>query len=461
MAVDKCPSAHCSGVSQAINMICKSQGWAVNHPVLVTDPNDPNKLCYCSCSCLAFGTPVQAGDGSFRAIEDYQVGDTVLAAGKSLTWTEQEVVFSNGTPGVAKQKYTVLIIYSDGFLAVTSDHLFLMPNGTLKAAAKITPNDELVAPDGSSIAILSVHIGDYTAGFHHITTSKEEPAESLDGHLLNTNGVVSADYTVQLYYRANELPTAFLSANLAADPIVGSSEYCALYGDDCLKAPSQPQVASLVASFDVPDQLPGVLFTPAEKVRLNIPDDAAPFISKEEAKLRANDPKRAFNDPFAREWTEYLLKFHKAFYPDVVYHLDWTDEEVNAYAWVENGVRHVALLGGLVRHRALELEGIALVLAHELGHHYGGPPTYPSGLSCEGQADWHGVANIMREVWFGQFYGQVVTPAIAQMADFFGVPNVSTVPGGSAGCTHPAGACRIATYYAAVSLVAGKPACAE
>jgi hypothetical protein len=367
-------------------------------------------------------------------------------------------VFSAGTTGASRQKFTVLVVYPEGFLAVTSDHLFLLPDGMLKTAAKLTPNDQLVAPDGSKVPILALHIGDYTAGFHHIATSKKPPSADLDGHLLNTNGVVSGDYTLQLYYRANELAAALLPAGLTAEPIIGSPEYVAKYGDDCLKAPSQPAVATLVAPFNVPDQ-PGAKFIAAEQVRLKIPADAASFISEEEARQKALDPSRAWNDPQSREWTEYLLAFHKAFYPDVTYHLDWTDSTVNAFAWVENGVRHVALMGGLIRHNALELEGIALVLAHELAHHYGGPPTFPGGLSCEGQSDYFGVRNIMRKVWFGEFYGMITEAAIAQMAAFFGVPNDPTPPGGSSGCSHPAGACRIATYYAAIAL-SGKPACA-
>jgi hypothetical protein len=169
---------------------------------------------------------------------------------------------------------------------------------------------------------------------------------------------------------------------------------------------------------------------------------------------------RPWNDPLSRQWTQYLLDQHSAFYPQITYQLDWADDTVNAFAWIDaSGVRHVAIKGGLVRHVALLLEGIALVIAHETGHHYGGPPTFPGGLSCEGQADFSGVRDVMRKVWFGDQYAATTRPAIAQMAAFFGVPDSPTVPGGSAGCNHPPGACRIATYYSAFRLT-GKPACA-
>lgn len=183
------------------------------------------------------------------------------------------------------------------------------------------------------------------------------------------------------------------------------------------------------------------------------------FLPEDEAEARAAAPKRRFDDPMAREWVDSLIRHHRFFYPDVTYHNEWDDPQVNAFAWVKNGVRHVALMGGLVRDQDLELEGISLVLAHELAHHYGGPPTFPGGLSCEGQADYNAVLIIMRKVWFGLQYNTTTDAGIAQMANFFGVANNPNPPGGAAGCNHPPGACRVATYHAAVNLGA-KPGCA-
>lgn len=459
MPLRQCSSAHCSGADAEINEICKQEGWPVNHPVLTRDAQGP---CICSCSCLAHDTPVQIAANAFKAIQYFQLGDSVLAAGKTLEWKEHKVVFSQGTTGASRQKFTVLVTYSDTFLVVTSDHLFVLANGKLKPASKLNTEDKLVTPDGRAVTIKALHIGDYTGGFHHIATSKSEPNENLDGHLLNTNGVVSGDYAVQLFYRVGDLK-ASLPDDEGDLPIIGSPEYVAKWGDVCLRAP-QPISALRVSNSSAPDRQIGdistPLFVPAEQTVITVPTDAASFISEEEARQKGADPKRAWNDPLSREWTEYLIGQHRAFYPNVIYHLDWADNTVNAYAWIENGVRHVALKGGLVRHVALELEGIALVLAHELAHHYGGDPTFPGGLSCEGQADYRGVRNVMRVVWFGEQYIAMTDRGIQQMANFFGVPNDPTPPSGSAGCSHPPGPCRIATYHAAVTL-AGKSNCAS
>lgn len=454
MPVRPCSSSHCSGADAEINIICKDLGWPVNHPVLTRDAAGP---CVCSCSCLAFGTPIQISLTDFKAIEKIQVNDTILASGKNLKWENKQVIFSQGTTGLSRQKYTVLITYNDTALAVTSDHIFLLADNSLIAADRLTTDHKLVTPDGKEVVINSVHIGDYTAGFHHIATSKVLEDDNLTGHLLNTNGVVSGDYSLQLFYRDKSLEKSLIN-NHSDLPIVGSIQYVKRYGDACLNAPTTSTDFIRVSENNIHDISEDV-FIPSSKTILEIPKDACGFISEEEAEIKSQEEMRAWNDPQSREWTEYLLNFHKTFYPDVIYHLDWADNTVNAYAWIEKGKRHIAIKGGLVRHWSLELEGIALVIAHELSHHYGGVPKFSQGLSCEGQSDYHAVRTIMRNVWFGEQYLTMTDKAIAQMANFFGVSNSPTAPSGSAGCNHPAGSCRIATYHAAVNLKP-KPNCA-
>ncbi|WP_147289007.1 hypothetical protein [Nocardia mexicana] len=431
--------------------------------------NDGSGLCQCPCSCLAFGTLVQEGGGSFKAIETYEVGDEVMAAGKSLDFKSQRVVFSAGSTGASREKNAVVVVYGDTAIVTTGDHLFLMhPDRTLKRADRLTTSDSLVAATGEGVAIKGVHVGDYLSGFHHVAaTSREEPDENLDGHLLNTNGVVSADYNVQIRARSGDT-VAFDAAANTALPIVGSPEYVAANGEAALRAPALEaefagNVNFTMQPFDAPfdpavvPAAPGT-FIPAEATRVTVPPVACSFLPPDFAEAKKASPKRAFNDPFSREATEQLLVFHKAFYGDINYTIDWASDEVNAFAWVENGVRRVDLKGGLIRDNDLDVEGIAVVIAHEIAHHHGGPPVGGSGLSCEGQADYRGVRDVMRKVWFGQAYGSTTDAGIAQMAAFFGVPDSPTAPGGSAGCAHPAGACRVATYHAAVTL-SGKPSC--
>src|SRR5476649_338081 len=52
---------------------------------------------------------------------------------------------------------------------------------------------------------------------------------------------------------------------------------------------------------------------------------------------------------------------------------DWTDSTVNAYAHQDTSTDwQVDMFGGLARREEITLDGFALVVCHELGHHFGG-----------------------------------------------------------------------------------------
>lgn len=451
-----CDATHCSAVDAEISDVCKIENWQINRAV---PTRDGRGKCYCACSGLALNTPIAVGQDRYQAVQELRVGDTVLAAGPSLRWESKEVLFSEGTTGNPRQPFSVFLAYGERSLIVTADHLFLLADGRLRRADRLSTDDCLVSPDGAPVAITSVHIGDFYGGFHHIATSKTPPGPSLDGHLLDTNGVVSADYAVQLFHQAGSLDPRLASAADLALPIIGSDEYVAQHGPPPALVPAQ-QIGEIgFVSPSVANPAPGA-FVPAGEATTRIPKDACQFISDEDAEiLRKTAPKRLMTDFVSQVQAEALAEFYRRSYGDVTYHIDWYDETVNAFAWVDRGVRHVALKGGMLRVEYLEEEGIALVLAHELAHHYGGQPTYSNGLSCEGQADFFGARNIMRKIWVGESYLSTMEKAIKQLKRFLRVLPSFRAAALAGGCTHPPGACRIETYNAAVEL-RPKPACA-
>jgi len=73
MATPMCPAEHCSKTSTAINDTCKANDWPVNHLVLVCNPVT-GECCNCTCSCLAYGTPVAIPSGT-KAIQTFALGD--------------------------------------------------------------------------------------------------------------------------------------------------------------------------------------------------------------------------------------------------------------------------------------------------------------------------------------------------------------------------------------------------
>ncbi|KLL01524.1 hypothetical protein XJ18_00595 [Bacillus pumilus] len=453
MAVRECEAPHCSGADAEINEVCKQEGWPIGHPVLTRDSQGP---CTCTCSCFALNTPVCISEAEVKAIQDIKKGDYIYVAGLDLKWHQKKVVFSQGTKGNSKQPLTIYIVYGDNrHLVVTPDSLFLVENKKLKRADKLTPEDYLINQNGEKVKINGVAIGDFYGGFHHISTNIEEPSSDLQGHLIVANGIVCGDYALQIYYQSREAydTEIFVGTN---EPTVGTQEYKSKYG--------------------TVENIKNKEFIPSHEHQIEKPpSNAMTFISEEESKRYMRYGSfRNFTDPNSRAWTEYLFTQFKSFYPEINYSLDWDNEVVNAYAWIEDGKRYVQLTGGLVRAEALEIEGISLVLAHEIGHHYGGEPFHPdsNGLSCEGQADFYASRNIMRVVWFGEYYISVMEKAITQMNKFFKVTNkrdeteeiAAFLPKDAElnmnSCSHPPGACRIETYNAGVDLKP-KPACAK
>ena len=462
MALRNCSAAHCSGADAELNAICKQEGWAIGHPVITRDAQGP---CQCHCSCLALDTPVASGPGIYREIQNLEVGDDVWACGVDLSFRKHTVEFSDGTQGKSAQPFSIFLEYGDTQLIVTSDHLFLLPNGKLKRADRLSTEDRLVAPDGSEVVIRSVSMGTFYGGFHHVATSRTDPKGNLDGHLLDTNGVISADYAVQLFYEEQEEIRSLVESP-EEQPIVGTTEYTQRFGE-----PQEPEQGRSFAQARVMGShqqarasADRATFVPMSKARSRVPDDAVPFIQEDIAKELETYEARPLTSSDAQSWAEYLTTTYALFYPEVIFEIDWYDARVNAFAWIDgSGIGHVMLLGGLIRMPQIEIEGLSLVTAHEVSHLVGGPPYYPgTRLSCEGQADFFGVRNVMRNVWFGEYYFTMATRGITQMQRFFGLPPFTDADAkakAGAGCGHPPGPCRIETYNDAVDLKP-KPACA-
>jgi hypothetical protein len=93
--------------------------------------------------------------------------------------------------------------------------------------------------------------------------------------------------------------------------------------------------------------------------------------------------------PWPRRRAELLLSAFRVEFPEIQYDLLWGPPIVNAQAFHGSQGPAVRLYGGLGRHRMAGIEALALALAHETGHHLGGPPSHPlyKSISSEEQAD--------------------------------------------------------------------------
>jgi len=76
----------------------------------------------------------------------------------------------------------------------------------------------------------------------------------------------------------------------------------------------------------------------------------------------------------------------------------WTNDTVNANA-SQSGNRYILnMYGGLARHETITMDGFALVVCHELGHHLGGAPK-GGWASNEGQSDYYANLKCLRQVF--------------------------------------------------------------
>ncbi len=79
----------------------------------------------------------------------------------------------------------------------------------------------------------------------------------------------------------------------------------------------------------------------------------------------------------------------------------WKDSTVNAYASQSGKTWTVAMFGGLARRPEVTEDGFALVVCHELGHHFGGYNFYgkTDWASAEGESDFFATNVCAKAVW--------------------------------------------------------------
>jgi hypothetical protein len=111
-----------------------------------------------------------------------------------------------------------------------------------------------------------------------------------------------------------------------------------------------------------------------------------------------------FNDVITKLETIYKPIFEEKGFKFQVYR-KWTDGTVNASAMrgtIFKNNRYVNMYGGLARHTATTVDGFALVLCHEIGHHLGGFPKVGmwgnTWASNEGQSDYYGANKCMKKL---------------------------------------------------------------
>ena len=439
----------CSSVVFIDNSHCSTLGVPVDTPIFTDDPNckGPGKpcYCYCCCSCMSKNTPLEQTPGEFVLVQDVAVGDQLLVCGKQLNWKPGIVKTSSGDneeshyDGLYLLRYKLEEETETRFLILTPDHLFMLASDrTLKAVQYLIPGDELMRNDGTSAKIIFVVRGSYVTGIFTIEMEGEFDGSNLDGHLLNANGLVTADYAVQAYYATNNINKDLLYAKDKELLEVGEDNYNARFGSQELDTFLEDR-STWPAGF-----------TPLPEDLVNVPSYAKGFVIEEEAKqILDNGEFLPVSNQTPTLALYKLFSYMRGQFPTTIYLLDWNNKLPNAFAWTQAEQRFVLITGGLVRLRGLYLEGLSLIL--------GSIQARLDGAECVGDADYNATAKVLRRIWADQMLAPIFDGALEQIKALFYLIKVQTERDL---CNAPTTECRTQAYKNGISFI-GVPDCAK
>jgi hypothetical protein len=425
-----CNVNECAKAQSGIDHRCHSQKWPAGYPFAIY--HDDGSLCFCCCSCFQYNTPIKV-PGGVKMIQDFVPGDPVLAAGLSLQWKEAHVDLSSGIEPNPTGAWMTLVRWGTNEaseqLTVTDDHLFLLANKTLMPASALKAGDLLMRPDGSTVAVLDAHEVFSTNGVHHISTGPWNG--NIDGHLLDSNNVVTTDMVVKVAALTGGLPGQHLHADLPHRHKVGSAEYEASYSESSRLFRSDPTQWPM-----------GTIIVPKQALVV-IPKSAAGYLTEHQARWLAiaKTPRRDYDSSAAIESVRYVFAQLKVKFSKPTFLLDWANSHPNAYAFSYFNQDFVVVTGGLARIALLQNQGIAMICCQLLARLYGTNP-------CVGPADYAAVDNFAGLYQAIQFPDQL-PKALAQLAKLFALIKWDD---SADRCKEPTPTCRVATYWAGANL---------
>ncbi|TVX92497.1 polymorphic toxin-type HINT domain-containing protein [Paenibacillus agilis] len=128
--------------------------YVENNPLMYHDPSGEYGVMNCKMRCFSAGTKIQTEDG-YKAIEDIEVGDKVLAKSEEtgeLAYKEVEETFQR----VAEETYHVTV--KDTTFVTTEEHPFWVPGVGWVEARDLKVGDKLVDNEGNEYAIERIEV---------------------------------------------------------------------------------------------------------------------------------------------------------------------------------------------------------------------------------------------------------------------------------------------------------------
>lgn len=442
-----CGDDVCAAIQATVDHHCNAAGYRPDDAWLLFAGNPP-KQCSCCCSCYGHDTPIEVQPGIFFKVQDIRTGDRILAAGLGLNWLPTEVSFASGMQTDTPVYPVLNVFYQAGrrdfrLLQVTDDTLFLMASGRLKSAQILVPGDRLRRADGGEARVIGPVVKGHTVGVHSIELGPFDGV-NLDGHLINSNGVVTADFSVQRVHSRGNLRNDQIIDPEVFDldiAVAGSEEYL------IRNAPTK-EFLDTVKVMGV--RLDATALEPPRPL-LTIPPGAKGFLQPEQAeRLKAEAPMFAAGNTFRITVAQKLFDLARTDRDDVVMLVDWNNSMPGAYAWSQLRQNYVVLTGGLLRIKSLTEAGLAIVLAHALAYH--------KGVECVGEAD-HAAVNDIRLIWPHSLFPMMCERGVEELKSLFDLAGDVDGYDDADRCDRPSLACRMRAMVAGMGMLP-PPECA-
>ena len=234
-----CTWDYCQTLQSRLNQYCQASGAP---PCAAVPQEQLGQPCWCCCSvAFLYNAPIEVAGGDHVMAQDIAAhADRVLAgcyhAGDSApTWQPRPVDYSrglapdgSGTEVDFDYMYYVAYQAEDSpepprFILATVDHLFLRPTGRVRPIQHLRPGDRLVNAHGGFSRVLFTVPARFSGALHHLGFEGFD-TDRLDGHLLSVNGVVTADYSIQLIYSNGDLDPDLFDLPTAAERLRGEQD---------------------------------------------------------------------------------------------------------------------------------------------------------------------------------------------------------------------------------------------
>lgn len=152
---------------------------------------------------------------------------------------------------------------------------------------------------------------------------------------------------------------------------------------------------------------------------------------------------RSLEDEIWTKSVSALVSRYAEVYTELDFSIAWNSDRRNADTQAPNGTTRgaVVLYGGMAMNTAVGINGLAIVLAHEVAHHLDAREKFADGLACESCADYLATAVVMPAVWSGLAF-EMAKDGIARL-EMYWQRGPDTSRRSTSGCYYPPNAVRV------------------